>query len=308
MRKARYLAILLTFAAIASNASIASAESTFDDVAAAREFVGLSVNGAGLYFTPEQFTAAGLQVSSVIADTDGTALSSTVIYNAIDGGEFNGQVWISRGDAADPHDFGSGSCGDREIRGPLSLGPFSAYEADCDVSMVYRFLWGGSLYSVGTKYYGGVTRDQLGTIVAGLTGIGSGEILPGALVYLGTTDFEVSPGHITPTGDGSGVLGGRPKHWRPRRGALPDINWKSWTASSARGTGAAWIDNCRPDCASGKFRPYRIVISLTRPIGGHFTRLRVGRAKGSHSRHDGMVGTYRLVDNTDSFSWDVPWF
>jgi hypothetical protein len=82
--------------------------------------------------------------------------------------------------------------------------------------------------------------------------------------------WQVRPGHIVYTGDGSGVLGGLDGSGSAHPGRLV---WSRWTATVARGSGAVWIDNCIPDCASGKFTPYAVNVVAFRPINGRFTRL-----------------------------------
>ena len=82
--------------------------------------------------------------------------------------------------------------------------------------------------------------------------------------------WQVRPASILYTGDGSGILGGfdgtgigHPGHLR----------WLSWTTERAVGSGAVWIDNCNPDCASGTFTAHAVKVTASRPVRGHFTRL-----------------------------------
>lgn len=46
-----------------------------------------------------------------------------------------------------------------------------------------------------------------------------------------------------------------------------------WTHTQATGTGAVWIDDCNPDCASGTFTAHAVNVTAFRPVGRHFTRL-----------------------------------
>lgn len=82
--------------------------------------------------------------------------------------------------------------------------------------------------------------------------------------------WQVRPAIIDYTRDGSGVLGGFDGSGRAHPGHLV---WMSWTTTLARGSGAVWIDNCTPDCATGKFSPFPVKVIAFRPINGRFTRL-----------------------------------
>jgi hypothetical protein len=82
--------------------------------------------------------------------------------------------------------------------------------------------------------------------------------------------WQVRPAHIVYTGDGSGVLGGFDGSGIAHPGHLA---WSVWTTTVARGSGAVWIDNCTPDCAGGKFSPYRVEVVAFRAVRGHFARL-----------------------------------
>jgi hypothetical protein len=43
------------------------------------------------------------------------------------------------------------------------------------------------------------------------------------------------------------------------------ITWSTWTETSATGRGTAKVNNCKPNCASGKFESFRVKVSLSRP-------------------------------------------
>jgi hypothetical protein len=62
--------------------------------------------------------------------------------------------------------------------------------------------------------------------------------------------------------------------------ALTGLQWDSWAASQAFGTGTEKVNTCTPDCADGKLVSYPALITLWRPepIPGHpgvryFTRI-----------------------------------
>jgi hypothetical protein len=48
---------------------------------------------------------------------------------------------------------------------------------------------------------------------------------------------------------------------------LSDLHWVSWTPSAAFATGIEQINNCTPNCASGKFINYPVLVDLWRPEG-----------------------------------------
>ncbi|HEY1687534.1 MAG TPA: hypothetical protein VGF95_01585 [Solirubrobacteraceae bacterium] len=72
--------------------------------------------------------------------------------------------------------------------------------------------------------------------------------------------LQVEPATIVYTGDGTGLLGGANVDSRKS-----GISWTQWTASTAIGTGFNQLNNCRPSCAGGKYRGYRVKIELWRP-------------------------------------------
>jgi serine/threonine protein kinase len=54
---------------------------------------------------------------------------------------------------------------------------------------------------------------------------------------------------------------------------VTSITWSSWTATSATGTGTSDIDNCVPSCAAASPDPVTTTITLSDPVGGHFTQM-----------------------------------
>jgi hypothetical protein len=98
---------------------------------------------------------------------------------------------------------------------------------------------------------------------------------PAAIAYVGPASHQnpqVRPAWIVLSGDSSNILAGA-----RRVGAK--IDWRSWGASSALGTGKNWIDDCEPSCAAGKFHgtPVKLQLSSPKLVGGHliFTRLKI---------------------------------
>ena len=95
------------------------------------------------------------------------------------------------------------------------------------------------------------------------------------------TTFAVRPALITPSGDGSTVIGGQAA-WIGRNPAprnvgsqFGQIGWTSWTASEATGIGVYWVDNGVPDEANGTYFPHNVRILASDARGGLFTRLRL---------------------------------
>jgi len=127
-----------------------------------------------------------------------------------------------------------------------------------------------------------------GALVLGATGAAPGlagrqtASLPKLLGLSGRTDkLLVRPAEIIYTGDGSGVLGGF--DGTGLGGHFGHLHWSSWTANQAVGGGAVWLDNCTPNCASGRFAPSAVTLRAFRPVGPIFTRLTLTyNYKGKH--------------------------
>lgn len=94
-------------------------------------------------------------------------------------------------------------------------------------------------------------------------------------VRLATQDpedpLQVEPRVIGYTGDGTGYLGGRKTP--PGQGENGGLRWLSWGRRAAAARGYAWLNDCRPDCARGRFHPFRARIRVRRTRHGLFTRL-----------------------------------
>jgi hypothetical protein len=84
--------------------------------------------------------------------------------------------------------------------------------------------------------------------------------------------LKVRPPSLFYTGDATGAIAGA--HIRGRNSA---IRWTSWTPDAARGDGYDQLNDCRPDCARGKYHGYPAKIVAWRPRRLHgvlvFTRL-----------------------------------
>jgi hypothetical protein len=46
---------------------------------------------------------------------------------------------------------------------------------------------------------------------------------------------------------------------------ISNLKWSRWTASNASGKGTAKVDNCKPNCASGKFESFPAKLTATKP-------------------------------------------
>lgn len=120
--------------------------------------------------------------------------------------------------------------------------------------------------------------------------------LPKLATQMPGEELQLRPAVVSYTGDGTGFLGGRatspPEHLD--RGG---IRWLSWTARSAFGRGFAWINDCRPDCAGGRFSKHRATVRATRPRNGLFTRMVItyrwdGRRLHDHRALEHAAGFY----------------
>jgi hypothetical protein len=48
-----------------------------------------------------------------------------------------------------------------------------------------------------------------------------------------------------------------------------DLTWSGWGTATATGRGVAEANNCRPDCAKGKFGAHPVTIALSKPVRWH---------------------------------------
>jgi len=111
------------------------------------------------------------------------------------------------------------------------------------------------------------------------SGANAGSPLPTLLTADFATTFAIRPALITPSGDGSTIIGGQaawvgrnPDPHKPSS-QLGHIDWTSWTASNAAGSGVYWSDNGVPDEADGTYFPHDVRIVASDARGDHFTRL-----------------------------------
>jgi len=118
------------------------------------------------------------------------------------------------------------------------------------------------------------------------------QAMPRLLSSLATSGpYAVRPRTISLSANGSGFVAGPHENGK--------INWTSWTQTQATGTGDEWLDNCRPDCATGRYSAYPVKLHAYRPRDGRFTRLTITR------RYDGKwsARTYKLVEHAGNWFW-----
>jgi hypothetical protein len=135
--------------------------------------------------------------------------------------------------------------------------------------------------------------------------------VPGMISFTGTPnkhDPEARPPEIIYTGDGSGFLAGRGHSVRHDG----KIRWTSYGATSAKGSGANWLDNCDPSCAGGKFSSYPVTLSVSDPSVVHgrdiFTRMIVdytGKLPNG-VKHNKQTWTVKYSDG--GYFWKFPPF
>ncbi|MFD4243984.1 hypothetical protein ACFWP3_20625 [Streptomyces sp. NPDC058525] len=46
---------------------------------------------------------------------------------------------------------------------------------------------------------------------------------------------------------------------------LVDLRWDTWGPKTATATGTDMVNDCRPYCAAGRFRPYPVTVTLSHP-------------------------------------------
>ncbi|MEW2588571.1 hypothetical protein [Streptomyces virginiae] len=46
---------------------------------------------------------------------------------------------------------------------------------------------------------------------------------------------------------------------------LVDLHWNTWDHNTATATGTDMVNDCRPYCAAGRFRPYPVTVTLSHP-------------------------------------------
>ena len=64
---------------------------------------------------------------------------------------------------------------------------------------------------------------------------------------------------------------------------LASLAWKHWGRRTSTATGSAWANDCKPNCASGKFKSYPVTAKASRRMRCHghrdYTKLRITYTK-----------------------------
>lgn len=250
------------------------------------------------FFSRESLDALGVKVKSV-SIIDPYSAAATISYEPFDGTVEPGHLSIGRapvGDAASS--FESPECSNRVVSGPLTLGPYVAWHANCDLEMSYRFNVDGYLYVVAGSYHGGLNAPALGVALSGITPVSSSLALPTLLKSPSRSNFRLKPSEIV-LGAGSGAISGRGKH----RSRKSKIKWLTWTETAATARARIWFTDCRPSCGQGMYGGYDATIRAFRPIDGHFTRLRITYS-GKTPRRAFWRGTVELEQANGNNYWD----
>jgi len=116
--------------------------------------------------------------------------------------------------------------------------------------------------------------------------------LPKLLTSLAASgSYTVRPPVVYLSPDGSEYVAGPSQNGQ--------ITWTSWTQTQAIGTGDEWLDDCRPDCATGGYHAHAVRLRAYRPDNGRFTRFAITR------RDDGRwrARTYKLVEYHHNWIW-----
>lgn len=130
--------------------------------------------------------------------------------------------------------------------------------------------------------------------------------LPKVPSFSGTVskkDFKVRPSSID-YGMGQAFLAGT----RTGNTNKP-LSWTSWTASSGRGSGLNWLDNCKPNCAAGTYHSYPVKLKVWQPatVSGHliFTRMTVTYTGKRPPRVAHATQVWKVKHNKNVFFWST---
>ena len=151
-------------------------------------------------------------------------------------------------------------------------------------------------------------KPMIGVAVAVLFAIGASAALaalPG-VTSEGTAAPKVKPTTIVYTGDGNALFAGAQAVSKTNFGS---IQWSKWNKKKAAGSGGNWLNDCKPDCARGKFHGYPVTLSLSRPrtvVGKRvFTRMTVTYTQ-NLPPHAIKTTTWKLRHSGKAFFWKYP--
>ncbi|MBO0769125.1 MAG: hypothetical protein J2O48_10630 [Solirubrobacterales bacterium] len=145
-----------------------------------------------------------------------------------------------------------------------------------------------------------------GAVLLGTLGLASGASaagLPAAPMNENSSPHyvRVKPAYIQWSGDATGVVSGHGGAYKS------PISWTKWDSREADGNATSWIDNCKPDCATGHYDgiPTRVKLWDPKVLHGKliFTRLRWsagGETYNSKATYKGSYGSYTY------WGWSFP--
>jgi hypothetical protein len=116
-----------------------------------------------------------------------------------------------------------------------------------------------------------------------------------------TPAFQVRPATISYTGDGTGIVGG-PDGTSARN--LGHLRWTTYNRRIGNAVGLVWLDNCTPDCASGRFSPSRVQVRVSESRGGHFRLPTLRYRYHGHQYFDRRVAHYYRGAPTEPGYWN----
>lgn len=121
----------------------------------------------------------------------------------------------------------------------------------------------------------------------------------------GQGDLKIKPSSIDYDMGSAFLAGSR----RPDGKAGP-LSWSNWTATGGRGSGFNWLDNCKPDCARGRFHLFAVKLHFwrARRVHGHriFTRLTVTYTGKRPSYVHHRTSTWKVVFNSGGYFYNTP--
>lgn len=106
--------------------------------------------------------------------------------------------------------------------------------------------------------------------------------------------FSVRPHFIELSADGALYVGGAQS-----KGKIGPIGWSSWSSTRGRGSGYLWVNNCKPNCAAGKFAGHKVSINASNVQSNEFRTVTLTCTVSGKSKTD----TLRLQKATNSNLW-----
>lgn len=118
-------------------------------------------------------------------------------------------------------------------------------------------------------------------------------------------DFQVRPSTIL-YGMPQEALAGR----HHSNGNYSPLDWTSWTTKYGRGSGFSWLNNCKPNCAGGKYHSYPVKLKAWRPETKSglliFTRLTITYTGKRPSYIKQKTQVWKVILKGHSWYWSMP--